>query len=383
MIIQRVFFFALVCLAPAIEGADTSIDEQSRRLEALRSRITTVETEMKVASTKLDALTEELRSSELAIARAAKQLEAIKRAITAKAGSLEELKRTKQAHQKELKAQKEALAKQLRLAYLMYRQDYLKLLLNQEDPVLIGRGLAYHSYYNRLWTQRIVAVRTKLKEIDSLEKLFQMETEKLQQLQQEQQTKLQEIERYRSLRKGIIAKLKREITSQDQELKALREDEKRIEILIRSLASRREAEPGGRSFAGLKGQLPWPSQGRITGRYGSPKKAGSLKWQGVFIEAEPGTAIQAVNEGKVVFADWFLNLGLLIIIDHGEGYMSLYAHNQALYVTKGNWVKRGDTIASVGDSGGSNVNGLYFEIRHQGVPVNPMLWCQRLESARK
>lgn len=337
---------------------------------------------MKAAETKLDALTEELKDSELAIARASKQLEAIKRAIRAKTGSLEELKRTRQAHQKNLKAQKEALARQLRLAYLMRRQDYLKLLLNEEDPFLIGRGLAYHGYYNRLWTERIAAVMVKLKELDSTERIFRMETARLKQLQEDQQAKLQEIENHRGKRKSVIAKLKQELTSQDQELKALREDEKRIEDLMRSLASGHADKPiaAGTPFAKLKGKLTWPSRGRITGRYGSPNRVGSVKWQGVFIEAEPGTAIRAVSEGEVVFADWLKHFGLLIIIDHGAGYMSLYGHNQALYVTKGNWIKRGDTIGSIGDSGGNNVSGLYFEIRHKGVPVNPMLWCQRLES---
>jgi murein hydrolase activator len=387
LLVQHLLLLVFICLSEAAEGADTSpsIDEQSRRLEVLRSRISTVETERKAAETKLDALTEELKQSELSIARASKQLEAIRQAIRAKAGSLEDLKHTQRSHHQALQSRKETLAKHLRLAYLMRRQDYLKLLLNQEDPFLIGRGLAYHGYYNRLWSERIATVTAKLKELDALERTFKTETARLEQLQAEQQTKLQEIGNYRSKRQSIIAKLRQEISSQEQELKALREDEKRIEDLLRSLASGQAESPiaAGTAFAKLKGKLAWPSRGRITGQYGSPSESGSAKWQGVFIEAEPGTAIRAVSEGQVVFADWLKHFGLLVIIDHGDDYMSLYGHNQALYVSKGNWVKRGDTIGSVGDSGGNNVSGLYFEIRHKGVPANPMLWCQRLESVRR
>ena len=390
MVIRRIFICVLaVGLSPLLAGMDTSPsgDEHSRQLEQVRSHINTLEAEKKTAEGKLDALTEELKSSELAIAKASKQLDFISRAVHAKAGALEDLKRTKQAHWRSLEAQKASLAKQIRLAYLMHRQDHLKLLLNQEDPFLIGRGLAYHSYYSRPWTQRIAALKEKLKEMDSLEQLLQLQSGEIEQLHHEQQTKLHEIEAYRNQRRNIIVAFKEQITSHDQELEALRDQEQRIEALIRSIArgqGARDKPPVTRSapFGKLKGKLLWPSRGRITQRYGSPKKAGSLKWEGVFIEAEPGTAIQAVSAGRVVFADWFANLGLLVIIDHGEGFMTLYGHNQALYVAKENWIKAGDIIASIGDSGGNTVSGLYFEIRHLGVPLNPLRWCQRLERAK-
>src|SRR5437588_226452 len=200
-------------------------DEHSRQLEQVRSHINTLEAEKKTAEGKLDALTEELKSSELAIAGASKQLNFISRAVHAKAGSLEDLKRTKQAHWRELEAQKASLAKQIRLAYLMHRQDHLKLLLNREDPFLISRGLAYHSYYSRLWTERIAVLKEKLKEMDSLEHLLQLQTGEIEQLHHEQQTKLHEIEAYRNQRQHIIVALKEQITSQDQELEALRDQE--------------------------------------------------------------------------------------------------------------------------------------------------------------
>ena len=130
-------------------------------------------------------------------------------------------------------------------------------------------------------------------------------------------------------------------------------------------------------FGSLKGQLKWPVAGRLLERFGSQKKGGNLKWQGVLIDAESGTRVNAVGAGKVVFADWFRNLGLLIIIDHGDGYMSLYGHNQNLLKNTGDWVMPGETIATVGDSGGQTDTALYFEIRQGAEPLNPSLWCKK------
>ena len=131
-----------------------------------------------------------------------------------------------------------------------------------------------------------------------------------------------------------------------------------------------------KAFAGLRGKLKWPSRGRLANRYGSRRKEGKLKWQGVMIKAPEGTEVTAISHGRIAFSDWLRGFGLLTIIDHGDGYMSLYGGNQSLYKEVGDWVEAGDVIASVGNSGGHRETALYFEIRHNGKPTNPLKWCR-------
>ena len=185
-------------------------------------------------------------------------------------------------------------------------------------------------------------------------------------------------------RKQTLAKINTTISSKDKELQDLLEDRKQLQALLAKVARASTsfaAAPSyvplpnaGEKFSSRRGQLPWPTQGRITHGFGSSQIEGQLQWNGVLISASSGQQVTAVHYGRVVFADYFRGQGLLVIVDHGEGYLSLYAHNQHLLKKAGDAVKAGEPIASVGDTGGQNETGLYFEIRYQGKAVNPAEW---------
>jgi len=282
-------------------------------------------------------------------------------------------------HEKALSGEQQIMALQIRAAYKIGRNDYLKLLLNQEDPGLVGRMLVYYDYYNRARSNRIDKINRSLQEINQIKDNIQTEKVKLDGLREEQLKKLEEYTLSRASRDESIAKLQAYISDQGRQLQVLQRNEQEIEVLVNQLRrqesivkSFEEVPP----FTTLKGKLKWPVAGKIGAHYGNSRKGGKLKWQGVMIRADSGADVHAVSTGKVVFADWFRNLGLLIIIDHGNGYMSLYGHNERLLKKVGDWVLADESIAKVGDTGGQEHPNLYFEIRSSGMPVDPALWCK-------
>jgi septal ring factor EnvC (AmiA/AmiB activator) len=212
-----------------------------------------------------------------------------------------------------------------------------------------------------------------------LESAIDNETRKLETLKKEQLGKLDQLAASRDDRRTVIDELNRTIADQDRELQTLQLDEQELSSLIDNLKNRQdivELYENLPPFDSLKGKLRWPVQGKITTRYGSAKREGKLRWNGVKISAGQGNDVTAVSTGKVIFADWFRNLGLLIIIDHGNGYMSLYGHNERLLKKAGDFVSTGEAVAKIGNTGGQSETALYFEIRQQGTPMNPGLWCQ-------
>jgi septal ring factor EnvC (AmiA/AmiB activator) len=188
------------------------------------------------------------------------------------------------------------------------------------------------------------------------------------------------LETSRRERGELLADLNRDIHNTKQRLSQLKEDEQSLQELVkrlrRALAEIPSPRGPGKSFAQLKGRLRLPAEGAIAARFGMPRQVGQLKWQGILIDAPDGADVNAVAAGRVVFADWLRGFGLLLIIDHGDGYMSLYGYNQGLHKNVGDSVKAGELIATVGNSGSHSQSGLYFEIRHQGSPVDPLLWCK-------
>jgi septal ring factor EnvC (AmiA/AmiB activator) len=183
----------------------------------------------------------------------------------------------------------------------------------------------------------------------------------------------------RRQRKELLAELGKKIKNQENTLTDLETSRGRIENLLKSLGELLADIPTSpsetRPFVSLKGKLPWPVNGPFMGSFGQPKNYGNLKWNGVLIQAELGTPVHVVSHGRVAFADWLQGFGFIIIIDHGEGYMSLYGHNESLFKQTGDWVQANEVIATAGDSGGQLLTGVYFEIRSRGKPVDPSKWC--------
>jgi len=375
--------YAILVLSSASNAAvtDDSNTAKASELENLRIRIKDVETRIKGARDETDKLQKELRENEITTAETLTRLHNTELNISNKHAELKELMFEQAENEASLEQEKEILTNQIRSAYQVGRNDYIKLVLNQEDPALVGRALAYYDYHNQARSERIEQVKQSLVNLEQIQSSIVEQTTKLESLKAEHEIKLRDFHQYRATRRDIITRLQKYIEEQGVELHTLQENERELGKLFQGLKQEEavtiEMFEDMPPFNVLKGKLTWPVKGKILKRFGAGKKGGNLKWQGVLIDAETGTSVNAISTGKIVFADWFRNLGLLIIIDHGDGYMSLYGHNQNLLKNTGDWVLADEKIATVGDSGGQSNTALYFEIRKGAEPLNPAHWCKK------
>lgn len=366
----------LVCLLPGALAAD----DNTAKLEELRQQIRSLRAELDSDQARKDDLQSQLRNTETRIGKINQLIKGLERQLRGKRRELDELKTRQTGLRKDLHGQRVALANQLRAAYATGRQEYLKIILNQQEPAAVARTLTYYDYYNRARLQHIRTIDARLAEIAEVERGIQQKTQELEQSRAEQAQERQQLETTRGERSQVLSQLEQQIQAKGARLAQLLEDERNLQRLIDSLTETpldAPSELGERKpFAKLKGRLRWPTAGSITARFGETRNVGELRWQGVAISAPEGTEVRAISHGRVAFADWLRGFGLLIIIDHGDGYMSLYGSNQSLYKEVGDWVEEGEAIAGVGNSGGRSDTGLYFEIRHDGKPTNPLKWCR-------
>ncbi|MDM8561947.1 peptidoglycan DD-metalloendopeptidase family protein [Candidatus Marithioploca araucensis] len=364
-------FFLLALISTSVADSSTT-SEQLRQLEL---RIRQLQTKMHNTRTQYGRLQRQLQHSEEDIGKVTQRLEMLHGVFTDKQHTLATLKKQQIALRNQLNTQRIVLARQIRTTYITGRQNYLKLWLNQEDPFTIGRMLTYHKYFNNARINQIVNIKNTLDNLTNLKQTIELEKTDLNQLVRDQSQKKEELELNYKERKKILTQLASTLENQAKKLKRLQDNKSKLEVLLGTLEETIKNIPHTQNFAQLKGQLPFPVQGKVTKRFGQ-QLVSHLKWQGLLIAAPQGKKITTIAAGRVVFAQWFRNLGLLIIIDHGDGYMSLYAHNQSLYVKTGDWLKTNDTIATVGNSGGRKISALYFEIRHQGIPQPPTEWLR-------
>ena len=378
-----IFIFLLIFLANQTLYAE-SLEEKSAQLNSVRNRIEDVKISMVKVRLKTTTLQTELKENEIFAGSIALNIREIEKQSKRRSNRLEVLNKKKILHESTLAEQKDALAQQIRSAYMVGKNHYMKLLLNTEDPAKIGRVLAYHDYHNQVRVRKINLVKSEIKTITQLENNISRENDALQKLKQNQLAKNREAGKSRKERERILSKLLNELEKQDLKLRVLQQQEQETKSLVEKIIDGQVRVKRGSvgifedipPFNSLKGKLDWPVEGKLFTRFGSHKQGGKLKWQGVVIDTETGVEVHAVGGGQVVFSDWFRNLGLLIIIDHGGGYMSLYGYNQSLLKKTGDWILPGEIIALVGDSGGQLRSGVYFEIRNNGAPVNPAKWCR-------
>ena len=375
-----IFTLALILPANWSRAQENSAQKKAAELETLRSKIKDVQSNIQEARSESDQLYKELQSIEKAAADAAQKLAEIDKNIDNSVKSLAQLNVRKASMQASLTEEREQLAQQIRAAYKIGKNDYLKLLLNQENPALVGRMLAYYDYFNKARTIRINNVTETLNSIAALELQIQSKKDSLGRLRAQQLAKLEEYTAHRLSRKKVITKLENFIDQQGKQLQTLQQDEQDLVELVNKLKETQSVVQNFEEitpFDSLKGKLNWPVQGILKSHFGALRKGGKLRWHGVTIAADTGKDVEAISPGRVIFADWFRNMGLLIIIDHGGGFMSLYGHNERLFKKVGDWVKAREVIAKVGDTGGQQKPNLYFEIRKGGNPLNPALWCSR------
>jgi septal ring factor EnvC (AmiA/AmiB activator) len=374
---------ALVGSVPCL-AADDEVGRKEAELEQLRERIEGIRRELEAAEERKGGVVSQLRDIERKIGQVDRALRQTRTSLTESRERLKGLERRRAEQERALASQRDALAQQIRAAYVMGRQERVKLLLNQDDPARIHRTFVYYDYLHRARTRVIEAALAKLEELRATELAIREEQRELDDLLARRERERTALQASRQERQGILDGLTRKISSQGEELEELKGSAERLERLLDSLQNALADIPDDpevtRSFQARRGQHPWPVQGRVQRLYGKPRPGSDLRWTGVVIEAPAGREVRAVAAGRVAFSDWLRGLGLLIIVDHGEGYLSLYGHNQALYRETGEWVGRGDVIASVGNSGGQPEPALYFEIRRNGKPQNPNAWCR--DSAR-
>lgn len=372
---------ALVALAsPNGCAAPAELADKNRELEQVRERMKSIQRSLGGLESQKNSLAGQLGDIEQKYGQLVKSLRELEGRAQTQSRQMAELQRRKHLLRDVVLKQNRALAGQTRAAYAAGRQEWLKLALNQEDPARASRVLTYYAYLNRARFSQLQTIQKDLSQARRLENELLAESERLIATRKELRSEQAGLEDARHQRRELLARLEREFKDKNVQLKQLQEDAQRLQGLIASLQQAVEdipvaVPPGGRSFAASRGQLGWPVKGELLKNFGDPRMSG--RWDGVLIGAQEGAPVRAVSQGRVAFSDWLRGYGLLTIIDHGDGYMSLYAFNQSLYKNVGEWVSAGDVIASVGASGGQGEPGLYFGIRERGRPINPLLWCGR------
>jgi murein hydrolase activator len=372
-------FLSLALIFPLMAGAeDPNPAKAEAELKAVRSQIDKVKADMERDAGRRDQLAKELEESEKTVGAARGALDKLRRERATHTARRAELAAERRTEESALAQDREALAGQIRAASMIGRQEPIKLLLNQRDPGQTGRVLVYYQYFGRARASQIAAIDAHLAEINQLDAELAAEEQRLLALEEQQRGEVSKLQSARERRGRALVSLDTESKNRARELERLKDQQGGLEKLVRELRralERIEKFPTDSkdAFAKLRGKLAWPVAGKLLASYGQVR-AGGMKWDGVLLAGAQGTPVRAVYHGRVVYADYLSGLGLLTIIDHGDGYLSLYGHNERLYKEVGERVTAGDTIATVGDSGGRSSPALYFEIRKAGKPVDPRPW---------
>ena len=379
---QSILILSLLGLAAAVSAQD-SHDElakvREQELENVRERISNLKQSMDAAAEERDRLTGELQDLEIAISEQRMRLKEIERDQKYTANKKQALDAELADREQHLDEESGALAAQVRMAYMSGSQEKIKLLLNQRDPATLGRLMAYYRYLNDYRAENIAAVVEQIRKLDELRAQIAAEEARLSTLARTRYDELGRLNTSQENRKTVLASLRRKIANEGEEVDRLAAQEEDLTRLIAELSSILSDYPitSEQPFSTHKGRLTWPVAGTLLHDFGQPRVGGSVKWNGVVLAAPRGREVRAVYHGRVAFADWLAGMGLLVIVDHGEGYMSLYGYNETILKNTGDWVAPGDVIATVGDSGGQPQAGLYFEVRKGTRPESPRLWVTR------
>lgn len=361
-------------------GVNSAPDAEntSQQLLQLRQQIKSVETDLERDQSQAAQLQRQLRRSERKIGQLGRTINDLNDQLHRLEKRLKTLRQDARKERVHMQKQRHLLAGQIRSSYATGSQEYLKLLLNQSNPAIVGRMLTYYGYFNRARGEEIERLQKSLSRISQLETEIIATKEENSRVIIERQREHNNLKQSKNEREQDLQELNTEIKGKDQQLAQLRQGEKELQQLLTRLQEAFEKNPlpiiKHVPFKKQRGKMRWPTRGTIINAYGSSRRLGKLRWNGVVMAAKTGTSIKAISDGHVVYADWLRGYGLLLIIDHGDGYMSLYGHTQSIYVELGEQIDKGKRVAEVGNSGGIDNSALYFEIRYKGKPVNPKHW---------
>ncbi len=353
--------------------------EAKSRLKQLKTEISSLKKDLERSRSTLSDEQKALRSADLDIQKSALELHKLESTRQVHDRELASLHSERQDYLHSLEERREVLAMQILAAYRLGRESRLKLVLNQDSPALLSRTLAYYDYFSRSQASQIKELRQVLQTLNQMQAKINKELTALDEVLKSQQAVLDEMTAQHNERQIIIESLSSQIGTGEARLAELQDNREDLEALLEKLSNVLADIPanmGKRLGPGdMKGKMPIPVKGRVKHAYGQPRTAG-LRWQGWLIGTDIGSKVKTIAYGRVAFSDWLRGYGLLMIIDHGDGFMSLYANNESLLREVGDWVEPGTTISTVGTSP-FNGNGLYFEIRKDGKAMDPAVWLKR------
>jgi len=371
---------ALLFACLPLHAAQQSDEEKARgQLQELQGEIQRINREIASAGARRSKLQRKLRDSELRLGTLQREMSDTLGEIRETQGELSTLESRRSALEESRDRQQARVAAELRSAWQMGRQGQFRVLLNQESPHTVARAMGYYRYFFEARNELLEEYRQTLRELETVEREIADTLEQLEARQTDLEAQQASLLKVQEKRERAVAAINASISSKSERLQQLEEDRKELEHLLQAIEEAvvdLEVPADYQPFEAARGAMPWPVEGKPSNHFGRPRNEGKMRWQGVNIPAREGATVRAIHHGRVVFADWFRGSGLLLIIDHGDGYMSLYAHNQSLLREVGEWVTAGTPIGTVGSSGGLAQSALYFEIRHQGKPTDPEPWCR-------
>jgi len=349
---------------------------QQDDLEKLRARISALQKDFDKANESKSEAADALRESERAISDSNRALEQLAQQQRAAHKELQALQQRAGALRSEMQGQQALLGRLLYQQYLdSGDQDYLRLLFNNDNPNQVARDLRYYEYIARSRAATLTSLRSGLAKLQTVTDQARTKSEEIAVLQAGERKGLQQLERNKRMRQQTMGKIALQLKQQRREIGRLQRNENQLSQLVEKLA---HALPGIGStpFQSLRGKLAMPVKGKVRNKFGTRRPESTLTWTGWFVRAAANQQVKAVAGGRVVYADWLRGFGNLLIIDHGQGYLSLYGNNETLYKQTGDTLRAGDTVAAVGNSGGNEDSGLYFELRFEGKPFDPGKWIK-------
>ncbi|HEY4698255.1 MAG TPA: peptidoglycan DD-metalloendopeptidase family protein [Gallionella sp.] len=365
---------------------------QQEELENLRNRIAAMQREMdKTSETKSEAA-DALRESEREISNINRKLIELTAKLRVADHKLGKLQTQQQELSNAMTGQHVLLGNLLRQQYLGGKQEYLKLLLNNQDPSRVARDLQYYHYIARSRATWIASLNADFAALNNVSMAARAQRLELAELRAEQSAQKDSLGKQQRARQKMLLKVSKQLRLQRREMSRLQRNESQLAQLVEKITEmlaqpesnsifRNDRLPDNRfdgsPFDQLKGKLTLPVKGEITNRFGTQRPDSSVLWKGLFVRTSSGQAVKVIAAGQVVFADWLRGFGNLLIVDHGKGYMSLYGNNESLHKQVGDILRGGDTIAVVGNSGGNDISGLYFELRHKSKPLDPIKWLAK------
>ena len=381
----------LLCLC-LVTGINSAYALQQDELDNLRKHISALQKELEKTSESQSEAADELRESERAISHGKRKLAELSLQHRAAGHTLGALRQQAQQLERDMQSQQAMLGKLLYQQYLGGKQEYFKLLLNNHDPDQAAREMRYYEYIARGRSIWLNTLRINLAQLNEIVQQTQHKSGEIAALQEEENVQQKILEKDKLARQHVISQFAQQLKQQRHEIGRLQRDENRLSQLVAKLSKILTRQKGkgvfsndklpdnrfdGKPFEQLKGKLTLPVMGEVVNKFGSARPDSTVLWRGLLLRAASGQPVKSVAAGRVVFADWLRGFGNLLIIDHGKGYMSLYGNNETLYKQVGDILRGGDTVAAVGNSGGNENSGVYFELRHRGVPLDPINWIAR------